>query len=51
MKMPKVVKLRKVGDSLVVTVPKDIAEALNWQYGDKIEIMITGVRSIQLTKQ
>ncbi|HIE23450.1 MAG TPA: AbrB/MazE/SpoVT family DNA-binding domain-containing protein [Candidatus Korarchaeota archaeon] len=37
MKMPKVVKLRKVGDSLVVTIPKDIAEALNWQVGDRIE--------------
>ena len=49
--MPKVVKLRKVGDSLVVTIPKDIAEALNWQHGDKIEIVITGIRSIQLTKQ
>jgi len=49
--MPKVVKLRRVGSSLVVTIPKDIAEALNWQVNDKIEIVVTGVRSIQLTKQ
>ena len=49
--MPKIVKLRKVGDSLVVTIPKDIAEALNWQLNDKIEMVVTGVRSIQLTKQ
>ena len=48
--MPKVVKLRKVGDSLVVTIPKDIAEALNWSQEDKIEIVVTGVRSIQLSK-
>jgi len=49
--MPKVVKLRRVGYSLVVTIPKDIAEALNWQPNDKIEIVVTGVRSIQLTRQ
>ena len=48
--MPKTVKLRKVGDSLVVTIPKDIAEALNWGQGDEIEIVVTGIRSIQLTK-
>jgi len=44
------VKLRRVGSSLVVTIPKDIADGLNWQEGDTIEITITGVRSVQLAK-
>lgn len=48
--MAKRVKLRRVGSSLVVTIPKDIADALNWQEGDTIEITITGIRSLQLVR-
>jgi AbrB family looped-hinge helix DNA binding protein len=46
----KKVKLRRVASSLVVTIPKDIADGLNWTEGSTIEITITGVRSIQLVK-
>jgi len=49
--MGKKVKLRRVASSLVVTIPKDIAEALNWSEGDQREIVITGPRTIQLSKQ
>lgn len=48
--MPKKVKLRQVGDSLVVTIPKAIVESLNWNKSDEIEILVTGMRSLQLTK-
>jgi len=49
--MPKIVKLRKVGDSLVVTIPKDIAEALNWSVGDRINIEVTGINSLTIRKK
>ncbi len=48
--MGKKVKLRRVASSLVVTIPKDIAEALNWKEGDAIEITVTGPKAIQLSK-
>ncbi|MHC1585714.1 MAG: AbrB/MazE/SpoVT family DNA-binding domain-containing protein [Candidatus Syntropharchaeia archaeon] len=44
------VKLRSVGDSLVVTIPRSIADALGWERGDQIEIEITGPRSVALKK-
>ena len=40
MKMPLTieVKLTKIGNSLRITVPKDVLRALNWKEGDKLEI-------------
>lgn len=49
--MAKQVKIRKVGDSMVVTIPKSIAESLSWDLGDQLEMGITGPKSIQLTKK
>lgn len=40
MKMPLTieVKLTKIGNSLRITVPKDVLRALNWKEGDMLEI-------------
>lgn len=32
------VKLTKIGNSLRITIPKDVLRALNWKEGDKLEI-------------
>lgn len=32
------VKLTKIGNSLRITVPKDVARTLNWKEGDILEI-------------
>ncbi len=34
--MRKLVKLRKQGSSLIITIPKDIADDLKWKEGDDI---------------
>ncbi len=40
MKMPLTieVKLTKIGNSLRITVPKDVLRALSWKEGDRLEI-------------
>ena len=35
------VKLTKIGNSLRLTVPKDVIRALNWKEGDALEIGLT----------
>lgn len=35
------VKLAKMGNSLRMTVPKPVYEALGWQDGDQLEVGIT----------
>lgn len=45
------VKLRKVGDSNVITIPKSVTESLTWKNGDNLEINIAGVKTIVITKQ
>ena len=49
--MAKCVKLREVGDSLVVTIPRSVADALGWVKGDIIQIEVSGVRSLSLVKK
>jgi len=33
-------KLRRQNESLIITVPKDLAEANGWQDGHKMKVMI-----------
>jgi len=43
MKMPLTieVKLTKIGNSLRITVPKDVLRALSWKEGDMLEVGLT----------
>lgn len=34
--MKKIHKLRKTGNSLAVTIPKEMVEELNWRVGDSV---------------
>lgn len=45
------VKLRKVGTSNVITIPKSVKESLDWDTGDELEITFTGARTIVITKK
>jgi AbrB family looped-hinge helix DNA binding protein len=51
MKMPLTieVKLTKIGNSLRITVPKDVLRALNWKEGDKLEIGLSD--SVMIVKK
>lgn len=49
--MGTVVKLRKVGDSNVITIPKSVQGSLGWKTGSNLEITIAGVKTIVITKQ
>jgi len=35
------VKLTRIGNSLRITVPKDVLRALNWKEGDTLEVGLT----------
>ncbi len=35
-------KLRRVGNTLIVTIPKRVAEAMGWEAGDDLQIEIAG---------
>lgn len=51
MKMPLTieVKLTKIGNSLRITVPKDVLRALNWKEGDMLEIGLSD--SVMIVKK
>ncbi len=34
--MKKIVKLRKAGNSLIITIPKELADDLRWRENDQI---------------
>jgi bifunctional DNA-binding transcriptional regulator/antitoxin component of YhaV-PrlF toxin-antitoxin module len=34
--MKKIVKLRKAGNSLIITIPKELADDLKWRENDQI---------------
>jgi antitoxin component of MazEF toxin-antitoxin module len=40
----KIVKLRKSGNSLIVTIPKDIADLLKWKEEDYVLVEIQEVK-------
>ena len=44
-------KLRKVGDSLVITLPSGLLEELNWKERDLIDIEIKDGRLVLYNKQ
>ncbi len=35
-------KRRRVGNTLVVTIPKRVAEAMGWDEGDEVQVQIAG---------
>lgn len=49
--MGKVVKLRKIGDSYTISIPKSIAESFNWDLGDNLELTILGHNQLSISKK
>ena len=43
-------KLRTVGDSYVITIPKSVCEHYNFEIGDDFTIEPLGINRISLTK-
>ncbi|MCJ2532133.1 MAG: AbrB/MazE/SpoVT family DNA-binding domain-containing protein [Candidatus Thermoplasmatota archaeon] len=43
-------KLRRVGNTLIVTIPKRVAEAMGWSEGDDIQVQIAGRDVLRLSK-
>ncbi len=43
-------KLRRVGNTLVVTIPKRVAEAMGWNEGDEVQVQIAGRDVLRLSK-
>lgn len=48
LKMSKIIKVRKVGSSLVMTITKDIAELFKIKEGTELEIEPMGVDSFRV---
>ncbi len=40
--IPPDMKLRRVGNTLIVTIPKRVAEAMGWEAGDELQIKVVG---------
>ena len=43
-------KLRRVGNTLIVTIPKRVAEAMGWNEGDELQIQVAGRDVLRLSK-
>ena len=43
-------KLRRVGNTLIVTIPKRVAEAMGWDEGDEIQVQVAGRDVLRLSK-
>ncbi len=43
-------KLRRVGNTLIVTIPKRVAEAMGWNEGDEVQVQISGWGVLRLSK-
>ena len=43
-------KLRRVGNTLVVTIPKRVAEARAWNEGDEVQVQIARRDVLRLSK-
>ncbi len=48
--IPPAIKLRRVGNTLIVTIPKRVAEAMGWNEGDDVQIQIAGRDVLRLSK-
>ena len=44
-------KLRKTGNTLVVTVPRRLANALRWKEGDEMEIEVQGRNALKVSRK
>ena len=42
-------KLRRVGNTLSVTIPKRVAEAMGWNEGDEVKVQIAGRDALRLS--
>ncbi len=43
-------KLRRVDNTLIVTIPKRVAEAMGWNEGDEVQVQVAGRDVLRLTK-
>jgi antitoxin component of MazEF toxin-antitoxin module len=43
-------KLRRVGNTLIVTIPKRVAEAMIWNEGDEVHVRVAGRDILRLSK-
>ncbi len=43
-------KLRRVGNTLIVTIPKRVAEAMGWREGDEVQVHVAGRDILRLSK-
>ncbi len=48
--IPTAMKLRRVGNTLIVTIPKRVAEAMGWDEGDEIQVQVAGRDVLRLSK-
>ena len=50
MAIPMAMKLRRVGNTLIVTIPKRVAEAMGWNEGDELQVQVAGRDVLRLSK-
>ncbi len=43
-------KLRRVGNTLIVTIPKRVAGAMSWSEGDEVQVQVAGRDVLRLSK-
>ena len=43
-------KLRRVGNTLIVTIPKRVTEAMGWDEGDEIQVRVAGKDVLRISK-
>ncbi len=43
-------KFRRVGNTLIVTIPKRIAEAMDWNDGDEVLVRVAGRDVLRISK-
>ena len=48
--IPPDMKLRRVGNTLIVTIPKRVAEAMGWNEGDEVQVHVAGRDVLRLSK-
>ncbi len=48
--IPPDMKLRRVGNALIVTIPKRVAEAMGWSEGDEVQVQVAGRNVLRLFK-
>lgn len=44
-------KIRKIGSSYAVTIPKSLMDALRWKPGDQVDLEIIGVGAVKISKE